>query len=230
MSWLPSRLLPSLCSLLIATFLLAGVAAVAAAQVGYDPERSPFRDIRKGTALSFGVGWLAGDAGNLGIGPSDGPTATGRLEISLGGPTLVTFGATVAQLERTVLDADTVPPVRTGPFGNDILMLDLGLQLRLTGQKSYRRLAPYLGAAIGLAFELSGPPDPGGYAFGTRFTIAPGAGVRIYPGRRLSLGVDFRFLFWTLNYTTYPPLVVPGGDTNDWTTHPWTSVGVAWSF
>jgi hypothetical protein len=145
------------------------------------------------------------------------------------------LGATVAQLERTVLDADSTPPLRTGPFGNDILMLDLGLQLRLTGQKSYRRLAPYLGAAIGLAFELSGPTDPGGYTFGTRFTIAPGAGVRIYPGRRLSMAVDFRLLFWTLSYppsyqSGSPPLVLPGGDTSDWTTHPWTSVGVAWSF
>ncbi len=219
---------------------LAALATVlvgpAPAQVGYDPENSPFRDIRKGSALAFGVGWFAGDAGNLGIGPTDGPTATLRYELSLGGPTLVTLGTTFAQLERNVAnpDPDTLP-VRTGPFGTDILMLDLGLQLRLTGQKSYRRLAPYLGAAMGLAFELSGPPDPGGYQFGTRFTIAPGAGVRVYPGRRLSMSVDFRLLFWTLSYpTSYqvgsPPLVPPGGDTSDWTTHPWTTVGVAWTF
>jgi hypothetical protein len=220
----------------LAALALATLASAGSAQVGYDPEHSPFRDIRKGTGLAFGVGWFAGDAGNLGIGPTDGPTATGRLEISLGGPTLVTVGATYAQLERNVVDPDPdTLPVRTGPFGTDILMLDLGLQLRLTGQKSYRRLAPYLGAAMGLAFELSGPPDPGGYSFGTRFTLAPGAGVRIYPGRRLSMSVDFRVLFWTLSYpTSYqvgsPPLVPPGGDTSDWTTHPWTSVGVAWSF
>ena len=146
----PRSLLPLL------ALMMAMVASPAPAQVGYDPEHSPFRDIRKGSALAFGVGWFAGDAGNLGIGPTDGPTATGRFEISLGGPTLVSFGATFAQLERTVVDPtpDSLPP-RTGPFGTDILMLDLGLQLRLTGQKSYRRLAPYLGAAMGLAFELS---------------------------------------------------------------------------
>ena len=229
-------LLPAPRSLLLGAFLLACVAGASSAQVGYDPEHSPFRDIRKGSALALGVGWFAGDAGNLGIGPTDGPTATGRFEISLGGPTMVTVGATFAQLERNVVDPDpdSLPP-RTGPFSTDILMLDLGLQLRLTGQKSYRRLAPYFGAAMGLAFELSGPPDPGGYSFGTRFTLAPGAGVRIYPGRRLSLAVDFRLLFWTLSYpTSYqvgsPPLVPPGGDTSDWTTHPWTTVGVAWSF
>jgi hypothetical protein len=216
--------------------MMAMVAGPAAAQVGHDPERSPYRDIRKGSALSFAAGYFAGDAGNLGIGPTDGPTATGRYELSLGGPTLVAIGATYARLERMVIDPspDSLPP-RTGPHGTDILMVDLGLQFRLTGQKSYKGLAPYLGAAIGLAFELSGPPDPGGFDFGTRFTIAPGAGVRIYPGRNLSLNVDFRLLFWTLSYpssyqTSQPPLVPPGGDTSDWTTHPWTSVGVAWTF
>jgi len=220
----------------IAAVLAIILGAPAAAQVGHDPEHSPFRDIRKGSALSFGLGWFAGDAGTLEIGPTGGPTATGRFELSLGGPTMVTIGASVARLERTVLDPfpDTLPP-RSGPFDTEILMFDLGLQLRLTGQKSYHRVAPYLGAAMGLAFDLSGPSDPGGYTFGTKFTIAPGGGIRVYPGRHLSLTADFRLLFWRLNYPLgyqagATPLLDPGASTTDWTTHPWTTVGVAWTF
>ena len=221
----------------LATALIGFLLARAApAQVGHDPAHSPYRDIRKGSAVALSVGYFAGDPGEVGIGPTDGPTATARYELSLGGPTLLTLGGTLAKLERVVVDPspDTLP-ARTGPHPTDILMFDLGLQLRLTGQKSYKRLAPYLGAAIGIAFELSGPPDPGGFSFGTRFTVAPGAGIRIYPGRNLSFNADFRLLFWTLSYpatyqTAEPPLIRPGGDTSDWTTHPWTSVGVAWTF
>jgi hypothetical protein len=218
---------------------IAGVAAPAAAQVGYDPERSPFRDLRRGTAVALGAGYFGGEAGGLGVGATGGPTATARFEVTLGGPTLVSVGATWAQLERDVLDpgADSTDR-RTGPFGTDIVMLDLGLQLRLTGQKSWRRLAPYVGAALGLALEVSGPNDPGNYSFGTKFTVAPGAGVRFYPAQRLSVVADVRLLFWRLSYplsyqTAGPDgsrILDPGANTTDWTTHPWTTVGVAWTF
>jgi hypothetical protein len=223
----------------ILTALATLLACPLAAQVGYDPEHSPFRDIRKGSALALSVGYFAGDAGRVGIGATDGPTASGRVELSLGGPTMILLGASYMQLERIVVDPDpdTLPP-RSGPFGVDVLGLDAALQIRLTGQKSYRRIAPYLGAAIGVAFQLSGPPDPGGYTFGTKFTVAPGAGIRIYPGRHLSLTADFRVLFWRESYpSSYQaspgggdPILPLGASTTDWTTHPWTSVGVAWTF
>jgi hypothetical protein len=229
------RLLPVPCSLLLIGLVAA---APASAQVGHDPERSPFRDIRKGSGISLGVGYLAGSAGSLGVGSTDGPTATGRFELSLGGPMIVAVGASLARLERTVLDPNIDPPPRTGPFDSDVVMVDLGLQLRLTGQKTYHRLAPYLGAAVGMAFEVSGPSDPGLYSFGTKFTVAPGGGIRVYTGRHLSLTADFRVLFWRLAYpTTYqsppsggPPLVPSGAKNTDWTTHPWTTVGVVWTF
>jgi hypothetical protein len=228
----PRSLLPAV------ALLLATLAGAGQAQVGHDPERSPFRDIRKGSAVSLGLGYFGGGTGNLGVGSTDGLSATGRLELSLGGPVLVAFGASLARLERTVLDPTTDPPPRTGPFDSDIVMIDLGLQMRLTGQKSYHRLAPYIGAAVGMAFEASGPADPGLYSFGTKFTIAPGGGIRVYTGRHLSLTADFRLLFWRLGYpTTYQsppsggtPLVPPGTKSTDWTTHPWTTVGVVWTF
>ncbi len=223
----------------LVALVVAVVAAPAAAQVGYDPEHSPYRDVRRGSALFLGAGYFAGDAGNLGIGPSDGPVATARFELSLGGPTLVTIGTSYAMLERTVLDpSQAADSQRTGPFDTNVLMLEVGLQLRLTGQKSWRRMAPYLGAAMGLAFETSGPPDPANFNFGTKFTLAPGAGVRIYPGQHLSITADFRWLFWRLSYPTAYQLpspdgsviLPPGASTTDWTAHPWTTVGVAWTF
>ena len=60
-----SRLTAPGSRLSILTALVTLLAWPLAAQVGYDPEHSPFRDIRKGSALAFGVGWFAGDAGTL---------------------------------------------------------------------------------------------------------------------------------------------------------------------
>lgn len=231
-------LLPAPRSLFLAALALASALGAASAQVGHDPERSPFRDIRKGSAVALGLGYFGGGTGDLGVGSTNGPTATGRFELSLGGPVLVAFGASFARLERFVRDPNTDPPPRTGPFDSDIVMVDLGLQMRLTGQKSYHGFAPYVGAAVGMAFEVSGPADPGQYTFGTKFTFAPGAGIRVYTGRHLSLLADVRMLFWRLGYPpSYQnppsggaPLLPSGVKNTDWTTHPWATVGVVWTF
>lgn len=221
---------------LVAAALLGSPAV---AQVGHAPDRSPFRDIRRGSTVAVSAGYFSGDAGALGVGASDGPTATARFELALGGATVVSMGASYAQLQRDVLDpAEDSTSRRSGPVDSNVLLVDAGLQLRLTGQKTWRRLSPYIGAAIGLAWELSGADDPGGYTFGTKFTIAPGAGVRIYPAQRLSVVADVRMLLWRLSYpTSYQNpgpdgsrILEPGASTTDWTTHPWASVGVAWTF
>jgi hypothetical protein len=211
-----------------------------AAQVGYDPDRSPFRDLRTGSGIHFGLGWLGGDRGELGIGPADGLTVSARYEMTFGGPTAFTAGFTYARLDRFVLDPkQAAASQRSGPFANDLLFVDAGLQLRLTGQKSWRHLVPYLSATLGLAFELRAPVDSGNYDLGTKFTLAPGAGVRFNPSSRVSLFADLRWMFWRLSYpTSYrvpspadsTTILAPGQDDTDWTTHPWLSAGVAWIF
>src|SRR2546430_7282999 len=39
------------------------------------------------------------------------------------------------------------------------------------------------GGAFGAAIGGGSPPDPTGYDFGTKLTVAPGAGLRWYPAR-----------------------------------------------
>lgn len=212
----------------------------AGAQVGHDPARSPYRDIRRGNGLIVNLGWLGGDRGAVPVGPGRGFALGLRYDLSLGGPTVFLAGASLARLDRYVIDPDSSAVTRrSGPEPNDILLLDAGLQLRLTGGKTWRGLAPYLGTSLGLAFELRGPVDPGNYSFGTKFTIAPGAGLRLHPSRQLMFLADFRYTFWRLAYpTTYlvaNPIdstrVLPAGASDkDWTSHPSLSVGVGWIF
>ena len=210
-------------------------------QVGFDPAASPFRDIRRGSGPMFRLGYLGGERGGVGVGHANGITYGLRYEAALGGPTFVSVGAMHARTDRFVVDPlkDSLTR-KSGPYPDDMLLIDAGLQFALTGPKTWHGLAPYLGAALGLAISNGAPAaDSSGYRFGTKFTVAPGAGVRWYPSRRLTVAADLRAIFWKLRYpasyrvpspvdsSRVLPLNLP--DT-DWTTHPWISIGVGWIF
>ena len=68
-----------------------------------------------------------------------------------------------------------------GPIDNDVVLADVGLQLSLTGGKSFHGLQPYVGGTLGLAFGSTIVADTSGYQFGTKFTYGPEAGMRWYP-------------------------------------------------
>lgn len=210
------------------------------AQVGHDPAHSPFQDLRRGTGPSFSIGYLGGERGTVGIGQSNGVTYGIRYEAAVGGPTLISLGFAYAATDRFVVNPYKDSTTRkSGPFPDDVGLFDLGLQIMLTGGKTWRGLAPYLGASMGLAISHGSPRDTSEYKFGTKFTIAPGVGVRWYPSRRIRVQADARALFWRLNYPasfkvpspvdSSRVLAVTAPET-DWTTHPWLSIGVGWIF
>jgi hypothetical protein len=211
----------------------------ATAQVGHDPSRSPYRDIRRGGTFLVTGGYFGGSRGRAGVGISNGPTGGLRYELPLG--TIgFSLGLAYAQTTRFVVDPTKDSLTRkTGPYDTDVILADAGLQLALTGRKMWHGVAPYLGAAIGLAIGGGSPPDPSGYDFGTKITLAPNAGVRWYPTRRVSVRTDFRMVLWRLQYpfsyrvpnTTDGSQVLPAdARLTQWTAHPWLTVGVGWTF
>lgn len=213
---------------------------VCAAQVGHDPARSPFRDIVRGAGVRVWAGYLGGDRGTVGVGHANGRTWGLRYELPVGGAVSFAFGAAYAETDRFVVDPTQDSDVRkSGPFRDDALLADAGLQFLLTGAKTWHGFAPYLGAALGLAISRGSPPDESGYQFGTKFTFGPSAGIRWYPARRLSVQADARLVFWRL---TYPPdyqqplspdgttVLPPRAERTEWTRHPWFGLGVGWTF
>jgi len=214
--------------------------SVLSAQVGHNPAHSPFHDIRPGSGPALSVGHLGGVGGRAGVGVLGGTTWGAHYDFTLGGPTLITLGASYAETERFIVDPTKGSASRrSGPFDDDVVLFDLGLQIRLAGAKTWHGLAPYVGAALGLAFGSALPSDTSGYDFGTKFTIAPGAGVRWHPGRRISVQADARALFWKLRYPLSfknpSPVdgtrVLPLDDTqSEWTRHPWVTLGAGWIF
>src|SRR5581483_5979412 len=153
-----------------------------AAQVGHDPAHSPYRDVPRGGATVASFGYLGGSRGDVGVGKADGATAGVRYEAALGRVIGVSFGLAYALTTRFVVDpAKDSLSRKSGPVDDGTILVDAGLQLNLTGQKSWHGLAPYLGGALGMAFSPARvAADTSGYTFGTKITLAPDAGLRWY--------------------------------------------------
>lgn len=210
-----------------------------AAQVGYDPGHSPYRDAPPATGPVFFAGYLGGTRGNVPVGISDGNTWGVRYNFAFGS-TSISLGAAYGQTTRRIVNPFVGLKNNTSGLINcDVVLVDATLQMALTGPKTWHGLAPYIGASLGVASGSDLKSDTSGYSFGTKFTFAPVLGAKYYIGRRVSLTTDFRAVFWRLGYPSQfkEPNTVDGGRilsqtaaTNDWTVHPWISLGLGWAF
>ncbi len=203
----------------VLTVLATPLATPLAAQVGHAPNASPYRDIPRGRSITLLVGDVGGNGGSIGVGPHRGQSYGVRFDIRAGAP--IQFGFTLARgdLERLVVSAaDSVNNRVDGPAKQTVTMAELALQINITGKKSWHRLAPYFGGAVGLMSGSTLPasvPDSSGYRFGRKIYLAPGIGVRIYLSNALHLRLDARQLFWKLKYPlsyNADPTAQPSGD------------------
>jgi hypothetical protein len=211
---------------------------VTLAQVGYDPGHSPYRDIRRGAVGVLTFGYLSGGRGSLGVGLANGATGGIRYDVQFGavGASIgLAYGRTTSFIVNPTKDSART----SGPYDNGVVLADAGLQLILTGRKTWRGFAPYIGGAIGIAGASTLARDTSGYKFGTKFTLSPNVGVRWYPARRLSIRGDFRLVLWKLQYPLsykVPPLgggnsvLAPTASVTEWTSHRWGTIGVGWTF
>ncbi len=192
---------------------LAGVLApaLAAAQVGHPPAGSPYRELARGNSVTFFGGRFEGNGGSLGVGPNTAYTYGARFEFRSANP--LSFGAALHR----------------GTF--ERLIVEVGLQLNLTGSKTWNHLAPFVGASGGVAFGESTPADTSGYDFGRKFYFAPSAGVRIFFSDRLHLRGEARANFWKLSYPPIfrqqPDPVTP--NESEWDLSPWFLVGLGYA-
>ncbi len=224
--------------------LLVGPRATLA-QVGHPPDDTPFRDIRKGHTVTALGGYFGGSGGRFGIGPHRGTLFGGRYDIRTGSTIQLGLGFGTGNLDRFIVD----PFVRlanrtTGPVKQSVTFAELAVQFNVTGGKSWNRIAPFAGAAVGLAFAGSTPADTSQYEFGRKIFVAPSAGFRFFFTNRLHLRGEARAIFWKLNYpTTFqsepteepgtpenPNAVIVGDNLSEWTASPWLQVGLGYSF
>lgn len=174
----------------------------AAAQVGYDPAASPFRDIRNGRYLEFFAGKMFSDGGSIPVGPRDGNVFGARINFRSKNTIQVGFGGWYAGTVRNIVDADDSVATRVKPaIDHHLLGGEISLQFNLTGGKSWRGIAPYAGVGIGVVKGQKTPAaDTSGYTFGTKLYFAPNIGSRFMLGQRTFVKVEGKAYFWSLKY------------------------------
>lgn len=226
---------------LIATLLLTAATAPLAAQVGHNPESSPYRDIQRSTYLVFTAGQFRGGGGKVGVGPHAGYTYGAQFNLLANRPLQIGLGILYGKLDRLVQDPSKPPETRiSGPVSQGVLWTDVAIQFNLTGGKTWHGLAPFLGTSFGLAFSEAVPEDQTGFKMGTKIYLAPMVGTRYFLADRLHLQLDARFQFWQIKYpnsyrlppSTSPgsPPVLPDGILGEWVVTPWLRAGLGWSF
>jgi hypothetical protein len=207
------------------------------AQVGYPPSASPFRDLfyRQEATLFSGYFMAADDP--VGVAPQGGPIVGARYEVRIGGPAQFTVRAARVFSERTIIDPGQPPEQRVvGTRSWPLYLFDLGISFNLTGQKSWHRLVPVATLGGGIATDMKGSPDAGGYRFGTPFAISIGGGIRWVPEGPIQLRIDLVDNLYQIRYPdtyfsaigTTPP--VRTGSQSVWTHNASMTVGASYQF
>jgi len=231
---LPARLLPAA----LAAQLLFPLAA--AAQVGHDPARSPYRTLRYSQFISLTGGLLNGNGGALGVAPHHGASLGLRYEFLSAGTVTVGLQASIANTERLVVNPTR--PIATavsGPVKQRVAIGEAIVQFNITGGKTWHRIAPFASVGLGLMLSNDTPLDSSGFKFHTRLALTPGIGARVFLGDRLFLRLEARNAFWSVSYPatfravpstapTEPPVLAT--PRKEWLANGWYTVGLGYAF
>ncbi len=219
----------------LALLLVLVAAPPALAQVGYPPDKSPYRDITKKKSLTFVGGYIGGDGGIIGVGPHDGPVYGGRFGIAVSGPLEFAFSGQYADLQGTLVYRDLEGRLAvSGLVPTPVWLFEADVQYTVTGSKTWHGLAPYIGGGIGYAWKSSSATGSDAYDFGGRFYWAPFAGTRFFVNQRSFIRAEIRGAFWRLAYP--PPYyedingILQSYAINNYLSNVWYQVGVGFSF
>ncbi|MEO6525176.1 MAG: hypothetical protein ABIP93_00985 [Gemmatimonadaceae bacterium] len=175
--------------------LLCGAMALlfavpAAAQVGYDPAKSPYTDLEYKQEITPIFGYSRARVDPAGILPQSSAVAGLRYEIHIGGPVAFSSDFTRTFSNRNVIDP-TLPAARRaiGTESAPVYAADLGLVLSVPGRKSWHHVVPQLRGGLGIMASPA-KDSASGYKFGTPFAFTFGGGLKLVPGGRFQMRAD----------------------------------------
>ncbi len=221
------------CMRLALLLLLAVPAAPAMAQVGHDPAKSPYRDIRYDHNLTAYASYFDGGGGTLGIGVHDGWMY--GLRYQLRANRFISFGLGVSygpDLHRNIIDPFAPVGERVlGPVQIRVWIPEVLLQFNLTANKSWHRVAPYGGFGFGAGFSSTAPTDTV-YRSSVRFVFTPYVGTRLFLASRVALRLEARMPLYKISYPDayfVPEEPIIGND-GEWVASGWYFVGLSYNF
>jgi hypothetical protein len=178
------------------------VAIPASAQVGHDPESSPFRDLDYKQELTLLGGWVKAQHDPAGVAPQSAPMIGARYELNLAGPLSLSSDFTTTFSNRDVIDPSK-PAAQRIPRNESatVFSADVALAMNLTGRKSWHHLVPQVRGGLGV-LRSSAADDSSGFHFGTPFAFTLGGGLKLVPGHggRLQVRADLTDRIFKLSY------------------------------
>lgn len=222
---------------LTAALLCFGVAPLAA-QVGSEPDKSPYQDFNYHEDFSVWSGYFGGNTGEAGIGPQSSSIFGVRYGLHVGGPAEMSVRVGRAFSSRNVLDPTKFgAPRNLGSESDPLWIADVGINFALTGQKTYHHLVPEFGFGIGVV-SSSTAQDVGAYSFGTSFAIHGGLGLKLVTHGPWGARIDATDYLWQLSYPGAYFLVPTGGTAvlsssqvqNEWTQNMALTFGISYIF
>lgn len=191
---------------LLFVFVFIAAALPAAAQtvdVGYPPPKSPFRDLEYHQELTFFGGYFMAHKDPAGAAPKSAPMEGIRYEVTVGGPAQIYARLARANSERNVIDPSA--PAATRQLGTQswpVYLIDAGLSLNITGQRSFHGIVPIVALGGGLVSDLDKSVDADPFNLGTTFAFSFGTGLRMVPGGRFQIRADVGTYLYQLKYPT----------------------------
>lgn len=216
------------------------IAAPVMAQVGHVPQRSPYADLEFRQEATVFAGYYNAGTDRVGVAPGSGPMFGVRYDLRLGGPASLTSKLAYVSAQRTVIDPRRPADDRVVQTDASwpVYIADVGISLNLTGQRSYRRLVPFVNGGLGIATDLKGGADVGAWKFGTPFAFSLGAGIKWVPTGNIQARIDVSDQLYQIKYPNSYYVTASDGTSvlevrdakSDWTSNLGLTLGVSYLF
>ena len=211
---------------------------------------SSYQYIQKNRSLTAYAGYLFTNPGvalpdsqNADLGPQSAPLFGLRYSLRVGGPLSlegnVAFSPSQRKLYNAVLDPDTTHIVvtETGDEVSEPLVLaEAAVRFHLTGDRTYRGLAPFVLASGGAVMGLGGTsdaekdiPEHRRFDFGPGLAVSVGTGVDFFPSQRMSLRTEVDYRLWRMAAPA-GLLRAGAGKVSEWGENIGVTVGAAYHF
>lgn len=180
--------------------------------MGHPPNASPYLDVESNQELAIFSGYDVAGKDPARVAPQSAPVIGLRESLHLGGPVVGLFRLTHVFSDRTKIDPTQPAASRVlGTIPAALTILDVGLSINLTGDRSYHHFMPSINAGAGLVSDLGAPHDIGRYRFGTSLAVTYGGGIRWVPGGRLSLRANIDSYLYQHDYPkSYRAITIDG--------------------
>ena len=191
---------------LLCAFAFVALAVPAGAQtvdVGYSPPKSPFKDLEYHQELTFFGGYFGAAKDPAGAAPKAASMEGIRYEVTVGGP--AQFYTRLARINSLRNVIDPTAPAATRNLGSQtwpVYIVDAGLSLNLTGQRTFHGIVPVVHTGVGLVSDLDKVDDKDPFNLGTTFAFSFGGGLRMVPGGRFQIRADAGTYLYQIKYPT----------------------------